>query len=40
VGNDIFAFPSSELNARVDLNGDGDIVDFVLQYVRYTPPEE
>lgn len=35
VGNNAFAFATAEDMVRQDLNGDGDTLDTVLQYVRY-----
>ena len=35
VGDRAFAFATAEDMIRKDLNGDGDTLDTVLQYVRY-----
>ncbi|MHC4957575.1 MAG: hypothetical protein ACYTGN_04305 [Planctomycetota bacterium] len=40
VDTSAFAFASSEDMLRVDLNGDGDMLDTVLQFTRYEPADE
>ena len=36
-GSNVFAFPTAETMEGADLNGDSDMADTVLRYVRYAP---